>query len=126
MKKFWNQSVEFKALIISSTMGLLGFLGTMFLFWFHRYDIPLAVLLSGIIVTTSWLILYLNKKSGKEQIKKDIFAVYLRLALIATLATVFAVLQIAAKLVIVSPVYLVISYLVISMVTLIAFVRKDA
>ena len=125
MKKFWNQTVEFKALIISSAMSLIGFLGTIFLFWFQRYDIPLAVLLSGIIVTSSWLILYLNKKSGKEKIKLDIFAVYLRLGLVVLFAIVFAVLQITIKLVIISPVFLIVSYLVISLITLLAFFRKE-
>ena len=126
MKRFWNQTLEFKALCISSIAGLVGFLGTMFLFWFHRYDIPLAVLLSGVIVSISWLVLYLNYKEGKEQIKLDIFAIYLRLGLIVIFTAVFAVLEIAFKLVIISPIYLVISYLVISLLTLLAFHRKGA
>ena len=125
MKKFWNQTVEFKALIISSLLTILGFLGTAFLFWFHRYDIPLAVLLGGLIISISWLILYLNKRSGKERAKLDIFAIYLRLGLVAVFAALFAFLKYSFNIVIVSAVFLVISYLAISLLTLTAFIRKD-
>ena len=125
MKKFWNQTVEFKALIISSALTTLGFLGTLFLFWFHRYDVPLAVLLGGLIVSISWLILYLSKRGGKARIKLDIFAIYLRLGLVAIFAALFAFLQYAFNIVIVSPIFLVISYLVTSLLTLLAFIGKD-
>ena len=125
MKKFWNQTVELKAFVISSLLTILGFLGTAFLFWFHRYDVPLAVLLGGLIISLSWLILYLNKKSGKERTKLDIFAIYLRLGLVAVFAALFAFLKYAFNIVIVSAIFLVVSYLVISLLTLTAFIRKD-
>ena len=125
MKKFWNQTVEFKALIISSTLTTLGFLGTLFLFWFQRYDVPLAVLLGGLIVSISWLILFMSKRGGKARIKLDIFAIYLRLDLVAIFAALFAFLQYAYNIVIVSPIFLVVSYLTISLLTLLAFIGKD-
>ena len=125
MKKFWNQTVEFKALIISSTLTILGFLGTLFLFWFQRYDVPLAVLLGGLIVSISWLILFMSKRGGKARIKLDIFAIYLRLGLVAIFAALFAFLQYAYNIVIVSPIFLVVSYLTISLLTLLAFIGKD-
>lgn len=125
MKKFRDQTVEFKSLVISSSLTILGFLGTLFLFWLQRYDIPLAVLLGGMIVSISWLILYLSKRSDKERVKLDIFAIYLRLGLVAVLTATFAVLKIAFNIVIVSPIFLVISYLVISLSTLLAFIRKE-
>ena len=125
MKKFWNQTVEFKALIISSSLTILGFLGTLFLFWLHRYDVPLAVLLGGLIVSISWLILYLSKRGGKARIKLDIFAIYLRLGLVALFAALFAFLQYACDIVTVSPIFLVVSYLTVSLLTLLAFIGKD-
>lgn len=125
MKKIWNQTVEFKALIISSTLTILGFLGTLFLFWFQRYDVPLAVLLGGLIVSISWLILFVSKRGGKARIKLDIFAIYLRLGLVAIFAALFAFLQYAYNIVIVSPIFLVVSYLTISLLTLLAFIGKD-
>ena len=125
MKKIWNQTVEFKALIISSTLTILGFLGTLFLFWFQRYDVPLAVLLGGLIVSISWLILFMSKRGGKARIKLDIFAIYLRLGLVAIFAALFAFLQYAYNIVIVSPIFLVGSYLTISLLTLLAFIGKD-
>ena len=125
MKQFWNQTVEFKALIISSTITIIGFLGTLFLFWFNHYEIPLAVLLGGLIVSLSWLILYLSKRGGKARIKLDIFAIYLRLGLVAVLAALFAFLQYTFSIVTVSPIFLVVSYLTVSLLTLLAFVGKD-
>lgn len=125
MKKFWNQTVEFKALIISSSLTILGFLGTLFLFWFNHYEIPLAALLGGLIVSLSWLILYLSKKGGKARIKLDIFAIYLRLGLVALLTALFAFLQYRFSIVTVSPIFLVVSYLTISLLTLLAFIGKD-
>ena len=125
MKKFWNQTVEIKALIISSSLTILGFLGTLFLFWLQRYDVPLAVLLGGLIVSISWLILFMSKRGGKARIKLDIFAIYLRLGLVAIFAALFAFLQYAYNIVIVSPIFLVVSYLVISLLTLLAFIGKD-
>lgn len=126
MKKFWNQRVELKALVISSIATLVGFLGTMVLFWFHRYDIPLAVLLGGLVVVISWLILFFVKKDDKAKIKLDVFAIYLRLILVFLLAITFLVLDLTLHIVIVSPVFLVVSYFAVSMITLLAFYRKDA
>ena len=126
MKKFWNQKVEFKAVVISSIATLVGFLATAVLFWFNRYDIPLAVLLGGLVVVGSWLLLLLIKKDDKTKIKFDIFAIYLRLTLVVILAITFLVLDLTAHVVIVSPIFLVVSYFVVAMLTLLAFHRKDA
>ena len=126
MKKFWNQTVEFKALILSSLATVVGFLGTMVLFWFGRYDIPFAVLLSGAIVITSWLILFLSKKQGQEKNKLDIFAIYFRLGAVMLFAILFTALEITIQLVIISPIFLVVSYLVISLFALLSFYRKEA
>ena len=124
MNKFKDQSIEFKAFIISLIASVVGFLGTAVLFWFNRYDVPLAILTSGLIVTLSWLFLYLNKKKEKPNPKLDIVFIYLRLILIVVLAIVFIVLEITLSLVTVSPVYLVISYLVISLLTLLAYIGR--
>ena len=124
MSKFKDQTIEFKAFIISLIASVVGFLGTAVLFWFNRYDVPLAVLTSGLIVTLSWLFLYLNKKKGKPNPKLDIVFIFLRLILIVVLAIVFIVLEITLSLVTVSPVYLVISYLVISLLTLLAYIGR--
>ena len=124
MSKFKDQSIEFRALIISLIVTVVGFLGTAVLFWFNRYDIPLAVLTSGLIVTLSWFFLYLNKKKEKPNPKLDIVFIYLRLILIVVLAIVFIVLEITLSLVTVSAVFLVVSYLVISLLTLLAYVGR--
>ena len=125
MKQFWNQTVEFKALIISSIVTILGFLGTLFLFWFNHYEIPLAVLLGGLIVSMSWLMLNLSKRDGKARVKLDIFAIYLRLGVVAILTALFAFLQLRFNLVTVSPIFLIVSYLTVSLLTLLAFIGKD-
>ena len=124
MSKFKDQSIEFRALIISLIVTVVGFLGTAVLFWFNRYDIPLAVITSGLIVTLSWLFLYFNKKKEKPNPKLDIVFIYLRLILIVVLAIVFIVLEITLSLVTVSAVFLVVSYLVISLLTLLAYVGR--
>ena len=124
MKKFWNQPIEFKALIFSLILTVLGFGGTAFLFWFQRYDIPLAVLTSGLIVSMTWLFLYLNKRSGKNRVKLDIVFIYLRIILIVGLAILFTVLELSLQVVIISPIYLVVSYLAISLVNLLAYFKK--
>ena len=124
MKKFWNQTVEFKSLVISIIATVLAFGGTAFLFLFNRYDIPLATLTSGLVVIISWLILYLNKKKNKPAVKLDILAIYLRLTLIVILAITFAVLELTIKLVTVSPVFLVVSYLGYSLINLLAYIKK--
>ena len=124
MKRFWNQTIEIKALIISSLATIVGFLGTAFLFWFHRYDIPLAILTSGVIIASTWFALFLSRKRSLPVVKLDIFLIYLRLILITSLTILFAVLNLTIGLVIISPIYLVISYLVISLLTLIAYFRK--
>ena len=124
MSKFKDQSIEFRALIISLIVTVVGLLGTAVLFWFNRYDIPLAVLTSGLIVTLSWLFLYLNKKKEKPNPKLDIVFIYLRLILVVILAIVFIVLEITLSLVTVSAVFLVVSYLVISLSTLLAYVGR--
>ena len=124
MSKFKDQSIEFRALIISLIVTVVGFLGTAVLFWFNRYDIPLAVITSGLIVTLSWLFLYFNKKKEKPNPKLDIVFIYLRLILVVILAIVFIVLEITLSLVTVSAVFLVVSYLVISLSTLLAYVGR--
>ena len=124
MSKFKDQSIEFRALIISLIVTVVGFLGTAVLFWFNRYDIPLAVITSGLIITLSWFFLYLNKKKEKPNPKLDIVFIYLRLILVVVLAIVFIVLEITLSLVTVSAVFLVVSYLVISLLTLLAYVGR--
>ena len=124
MNKFWNQTLEAKALIISLVATVMGFGGTLFLFWFHRYDIPLAVLTSGVIVALSWFFLYLSKRSNNKHAKLDLFLIYARLTAIVILAIVFTALELALSLVIISPIALVAAYLVISLLTLIAYFRK--
>ena len=124
MKKFWNQTIEIKALIISLVATVVGFIGTAFLFWFHRYDIPLAILTSGSIITLTWFALFLSRRRSLPIVKLDIFLIYTRLILIVSLTILFAILEINLGLIIISPIYLVISYLVISLLTLIAYFNK--
>lgn len=124
MNKFWNQTIEVKALIISLIVTILGFGGTAFLFWFQRYDIPLAILTSGAIVSLSWLALFLSKRGNTKRVKLDIALIYIRLILIVLVATVTTILEIKLAIVTISPVFLVISYLVISLLTLIAYFKK--
>ena len=124
MNKFWNQAIEVKALIISLVATLVGLGGTSFLFWFQRYDIPLAILTSGVIVSLSWLALYLSKRGNTKRVKLDIALIYIRLILVVLIATLVTVLEINFAIVTISPVFLVISYLVISLLTLIAYFKK--
>ena len=124
MNKFWNQTIEVKALIISLIATILGFGGTSFLFWFQRYDIPLSILTSGAIISLSWLALYLSKRGNTKRVKLDIALIYIRLILIVLIATVTTILEIKLAIVTISPVFLVISYLVISLLTLIAYFKK--
>ena len=125
MKKFFSQNLEIKALIISVTATVLGFLGTVFLFWYKRGDIPFGVLTGGGIIILGWLILYLSKKANKETAKLDVFVIFLRLTLLVLFAAVFAVLRLQLNLYIISPVSLIIAYLVVSLLTLIAHIGKD-
>ena len=125
MKKFFSQNLEIKALIISITATVLGFLGTVFLFWYNRGDIPFGVLTGGGIIILRWLILYSSKKANKETAKLDVFVIFLRLTLLVLFAAVFAVLRLKLNLYIISPVSLIIAYLVVSLLTLIAHIRKD-
>ena len=125
MKKFFSQNLEIKALIISITATVLGFLGTVFLFWYNRGDIPFGVLTGGGIIILGWLILYSSKKANKETAKLDVFVIFLRLTLLVLFAAVFAVLRLKLNLYIISPVSLIIAYLVVSLLTLIAHVGKD-
>ena len=125
MKKFFSLNLEIKALIISITATVLGFLGTVFLFWYNRGDIPFGVLTGGGIIILGWLILYLSKKHGKETAKLDVFVIFLRLTLLVLFAAVFAVLRLKLNLYIISPVSLIIAYLVVSLLTLIAHIGKD-
>ena len=124
MNKFWNQTIEFKALIISLVTTVLGFGGTLFLFWLHRYDIPLAILTSGVIVSLSWLFLYLSKRGNTHRTKLDVFLIYARLISIVSLAILFTALELSLSLVILSPIALVVAYLVIASLTLIAYFNK--
>ena len=124
MKKFWSQSLEIKSIVISSLVTLLGFGGTAFLFWLQHYEIPLGILVGGLVVILSWLFLYLIKKKGNHHVKLEIALIYVRLGVIVLLTTLFVVLEITLSLVIVSPIALVASYLVISLLTLLAYIQK--
>lgn len=124
MNKFWNQTLEIKSLIISTTVTILGFLGTLFLFWFNRYDIPLGVLLGGLVVSISWLLLYLSKRKGNKSVKLDIVLIYIRLSAIVVLAILFTALELGLQVVTVSPIFLVVSYLAVSLLTTIAYIKK--
>ena len=126
MKKLWSQNSEARALIISTLLTVIGVGGTAFLFWFHRYDIPLAVLLGGAVVSLTWFLLYLVKKSDKPHVKLDITLIYVRLVVIVGLAILFAVLTYQYHVVIISPIYMVIAYLVISLITMVVFIKKGA
>ena len=124
MNKFWNQPLEIKSLIISLVTTLLGFGGTMFLFWLQRYDIPLAILTGGLIVSLTWLLLYLLKKRGSKNVKLEIVLIYIRLGLIISLAILFTFLELGLGIVTISPIFLIVAYLVISLCTLIAYFKK--
>ena len=125
MKKFFSQTTEIKALVISITATVLGFLGTMFLFWYKRGDVPFGVLTGGGIIILGWLILYLSKKHNKENVKLDIFVIFLRLGLLIVGSITFAILQWWLGLYIISAVSLIITYLVVSLLTLIAHIGKE-
>ena len=125
MKKFFSQTTEIKALVIAITATVLGFLGTMFLFWYKRGDVPFGVLTGGGIIILGWLILYLSKKYHKENVKLDIFVIFLRLGLLIIGSIAFAILQWWLGLYIISAVSLIIAYLVVSLLTLIAHIGKE-
>ena len=124
MNKFWSQNSEARALIVSTLLTIIGVSGTAFLFWFHRYDVPLAVLVGGGVVTMTWFSLYMVKKSNKPHVKVDITLIYVRLVIIVSLAFLFAVLAYQFNLVIVSPIYMVVAYLVVSLLTMVAYMKK--
>ena len=124
MKRFWSQTTEIKALFINLMLTILGFGGTMFLFWFHRYDVPLAILTSGIIVSFTWLCLYLSKRNGQKHIKLDVVLIYIRLALVVGLTLLFMILQMTNNIVIISPIWLIVAYLIMSLGTLVAYFTK--
>ena len=124
MNKLWSQNSEFRAFIVSALFTLLGVGGTAFLFWFHRYDVPLAVLLGGGVVTMTWFSLYLVKRTNRPHTKIDITLIFTRLFIVVSLAFLFAILDYQFNLVIVSPIYLVVAYLVVSLVTTFVFIKK--
>ena len=124
MKKFWSQNSEARALIVSTLLTVIGVGGTAFLFWFNRYDVPLGILVGGIVVILTWLALYFVKKSNKPHIKLDIALIYIRLAVIVLLAILFAVLAFKFSLVIISPIYMVIAYLVVSLAAMSVYIKK--
>ena len=112
------------SIIISLVITFIGVGGTSFLFWFQRYDIPLSILTSGAIISLSWLALYLSKRGNTKRVKLDIALIYIRLILIVLIATVTTILEIKLAIVTISPVFLVVSYLVISLLTLLAYFKK--
>ena len=124
MKKFWSLSSEARALIVSTLLIVIGVGGTAFLFWFHRYDIPLGVLIGGAVVALTWLALLLIKRTGKPMVKLDIAFIYIRLGVIVALAILFTVLAIVYGIVIASPISLIVGYGIISILTMMVFIRK--
>ena len=124
MKKFWSLNSEARALIVSSLLTVIGVGGTAFLFWFQHYDIPLGVLIGGAVVALTWLALFLVKRSGKPRIKLDIAFIYIRLGVIVALAILFTVLSIVYGVVIASPISLIVAYGVISILTMMVYIRK--
>ena len=124
MKKFWSLNSEARALIVSTLLIVIGAGGTAFLFWFHRYDIPLGVLIGGAVVALTWLALLLIKRTGKPMVKLDIAFIYIRLGVIVALAILFTVLAIVYGIVIASPISLIVGYGVISILTMMVFIRK--
>ena len=124
MKKFWSLNSEARALIVSSLLTVIGVGGTAFLFWFQRYDIPLGVLIGGAVVALTWLALFFTKRGGQSKIKLDIALIYIRLGLIVTLAVLFTVLQILWKVVIASPISLIVAYGIISILTMMVYIKK--
>ena len=124
MKKFWNLTSELRALLVSAFLTVLGLGGTAFLFWFQHYEIPLGVLVGGLVVTLSWLALYLVKRSNKPHIKLDIALIYVRLGLIVALAILFTILGIIYGLKIISPISMIVAYLVISIPAMLVYIKK--
>ena len=124
MKKFWNQNSEARALIVSALLTIIGVGGTAFLFWFHYYDIPLGVLIGGVVVSLSWLALFLIKRTGKPHVKLDIAFIYIRLGLIVLLAILFTVLRIVSGIVIANPIAMIVAYGVISILAMMVFIKK--
>ena len=124
MKKFWSLNSEARALIVSTLLIVIGVGGTAFLFWFHRYDIPLGVLIGGAVVALTWLALLLIKRTGKPMVKLDIAFIYIRLGVIVALAILFTVLAIVYGIVIASPISLIVGYGIISILTMMVFIRK--
>ena len=124
MKKFWSLNSEARALIVSTLLIVIGVGGTAFLFWFHRYDIPLGVLIGGAVVALTWLALLLIKRTGKPMVKLDIAFIYIRLGVIVALAILFTVLAIVYGIVVASPISLIVGYGVISILTMMVFIRK--
>ena len=124
MKKFWSLNSEARALIVSTLLIVIGVGGTAFLFWFHRYDIPLGVLIGGAVVALTWLALFLVRRTGKPMVKLDIAFIYIRLGVIVALAILFTVLSIVYGVVIASPISLIVAYGVISILTMMVYIRK--
>ena len=124
MKKFWNLNSEARALIVSTLLIVIGVGGTAFLFWFHRYDIPLGVLIGGMVVALTWLALFFVKRSNKPNIKLDIALICIRLGIIVTLAVLFTVLQFTNTAVIASPISLIVAYGIISILTMMVYIKK--
>ena len=124
MKKFWSLNSEARALIVSTLLIVIGVGGTAFLFWFHRYDIPLGVLIGGAVVALTWLALLLIKRTGKPMVKLDIAFIYIRLGVIVALAILFTVLGIVYGLRIISPISMIVAYLVISIPAMLVYIKK--
>ena len=124
MKKLWNQNNEAKAFLVSLILTILGFCGTAFLFWFHRYDIPLGALIGGGIVALAWFALYLIKNNGKPHIKIEIAILFTRLILVTSLAVLFAILAYPLHTVIVSPIALLVAYFAAGLTAMGFYIRK--
>lgn len=120
----WAKTFEGRALQMAAFSTTLIFAGSTVFFWYQRYDIPLAVLISGAVVFLTWLCLFFTRRSDKPFVKIDIALIFIRLIIIVGLAVLFALLEFNKGIRIISSIALVVSYLAISVLTLLVAMFK--